>query len=164
MAFPASAPQPSLMKGVLLVAILLAVASSSSSCHAFATAHSSASNVSSNRFLRNNDENKYRLLTSVRGGDNALDASSGATTALKATAAAGTPPITTRQRYWRIARELGNHVWPKVPPKVRNEQSSDAAATTDQVNVIHQQHTPITSVRQLSNEIECRHSLSGIAS
>jgi ATP-binding cassette subfamily B (MDR/TAP) protein 7 len=148
MAFPAASPQPSLMKGVLLVAILLAVASSSSSCHAFATAHSSTF-VSSNRFLRSY-ENEYRLLTSVRGGDSALDETSGAT-ALKATAAAGTPPITTRQRYWRIARELGNHVWPKVPPKVRKEQSSEAAAT-DQVNddssATHANHISAASLKR----------------
>lgn len=98
------------MKGVLLLAAILAVASSSSPCHALATPHS------------------YRLLTSVRGGDNRISA----TSALKATTASvsggSPPPITTQQRYWRIARELGNHVWPKVPPKVRKD-----LATSDQV-------------------------------
>jgi len=142
-----------MMKGVLLLLIaILAVASSSSSCHALATAHSSSS-ISGNRFLHTNDENKqYRLLTSVRGGDvltvprtapastsasskSSTAAGSGGltTTALQATAtAAETAPINTRQRYWRIARELGNHVWPKVPPKAQKKQSSDMAA--DQVN------------------------------
>jgi len=141
------------MKGVLLLLIaILAVASSSSSCHALATAHSSSS-ISGNRFLHTNDENKqYRLLTSVRGGDvltvprtapastsasskSSTAAGSGGltTTALQATAtAAETAPINTRQRYWRIARELGNHVWPKVPPKAQKKQSSDMSA--DQVN------------------------------
>lgn len=138
-----------MMKGILLLLVaILAV-----SCHALATAHSSSS-ISGNRFLNNNDENKkkYHLLTSVRGGDvvtvsrtspalaataaastssTAVGASSSTTTALQATATAS-ETTTTRQRYWRIARELGNHVWPKVPPKHPKKQSSDVA--TNQVN------------------------------
>lgn len=118
-----------MMRGVLLLLVAQAATSSSSSCHALAIAHSSSS-ISCNRFLHDKDENKkYHLLTSVRGGD----AVTVPRTTLQATAtAAESTSITTRQRYWRIARELGNHVWPKVPPKATKKQSSDKA--TDQVN------------------------------
>mmetsp|Transcript_26846 Transcript_26846/g.38368 ORF Transcript_26846/g.38368 Transcript_26846/m.38368 type:complete len:782 (+) Transcript_26846:97-2442(+) len=136
------------MKGILLLLVAILAVASSKRCHALATAHSSS--ISGNRFLHNNDENKkYHLLTSVRGGDvvtvprtspalaaaasrssTAGSASSSTTTALHATATATAETTTTRQRYWRIARELGNHVWPKVPPKARKKQSSDVS--TDQ--------------------------------
>ncbi len=157
-----------MMKGILLLLVaILAVASSSSSCDALATAHSSSS-ISGNRFLHNNNENKkkYHLLTSVRGGDvvtvpqtspvltaaSAASRSSSAvsvsTTALHAAAAETT---TTRQRYWRIARELGNHVWPKVPPKPQKKQSFDVV-TDQKVNgdssAAHDNHIDAATIKK----------------
>ena len=127
------------MKGVLLLLVaILAVAS----CHALANAHSFSSTTGKRYYNKNknNENKKYPLLTLVRGGSaptvTSKSAVASSSTSLQATtaAAAETAQLSTRQRYWRIARELGNHVWPKVPPKAtktNKKQSSDTATTQE---------------------------------
>lgn len=73
---------------------------------------------------------KHHALLQVRGGDASPLATTrqvGATVVLQSTAVATavnysykattTQELSTKQRYWRIARELGLHVWPSVPKK-----------------------------------------------
>lgn len=65
------------------------------------------------------------------------------TAPLNASAAAPPPTITTRQRYWRIAKELGNHVWPKVPPKKCIEKIDDTISSEP-----HENHISAATLRR----------------
>ena len=64
-------------------------------------------------------------------------------TALNASAAAPPPTINTRQRYWRIAKELGNHVWPKVPPKKCIQKLDDTISSEP-----HENHISAATLRR----------------
>lgn len=94
------------------------VASSTSSCVALAASSSRL------RF-----KHHHRSLI-VRGGG-------GVATSTKAAAAASatsTDPIS-RHRYWRIAKELGQHVWPTIPAaatKIEKKNTEDTTANTRQ--------------------------------
>jgi hypothetical protein len=103
------------MKAILVVFVLVVVAS----CEALVSAStSSAASVSSRSY-------------------------STATALNNASAAAPPPTINTRQRYWRIAKELGNHVWPKVPRKKCIEKLDDTISSEP-----HENHISAATLRR----------------
>ena len=67
---------------------------------------------------------KYHSLLQVRGGGDAASstATSAAINGVSSVSTVKQEIISTRQRYLKIAKELGRHVWPKVPP---NKQQKD---------------------------------------
>jgi ABC-type transport system involved in Fe-S cluster assembly fused permease/ATPase subunit len=143
--------------GILLVALLAAASFFSPLCDALVTA-SSTSSVSSNRFPHNAPATS-RIASSTGSSTPTTTTNN---KALKATASAVNggasntvaPIITTRQRYWRIARELGNHVWPKVPPKIRQEQQQQS---TDGMTAIDNHVSAATLKRDRMQALSIRY-------
>ena len=119
MASSSHASRVFLMKAILLNFVLV-VALSFSSCEALVSASSSTSSAAS---------------VSSRSYSTAP--------VLNASAAAPPPTINTRQRYWRIAKELGNHVWPKVPPKKCIEKLDDTISSEP-----HENHISAATLRR----------------
>ncbi|KAL7542829.1 hypothetical protein ACHAXR_012408 [Thalassiosira sp. AJA248-18] len=96
---------------------------------------------------------KYHALLQVRGGDASplsttrqvgatvvLQSTAAAATAVngscKATATASPQELSTKQRYWRIARELGLHVWPSVPKKEGAPKKSSSSNSAQEEVVV----------------------------
>lgn len=71
---------------------------------------------------------KYHSLLQVRGGGDAVSstATSAAINGVSSVSTVKQEIISTRQRYLKIAKELGRHVWPKVPPKQQKDYDDDA--------------------------------------
>eukprot|EP00579_Thalassiosira_antarctica_P032695 CAMPEP_0201994348 /NCGR_PEP_ID=MMETSP0905-20130828/2218_1 /ASSEMBLY_ACC=CAM_ASM_000554 /TAXON_ID=420261 /ORGANISM="Thalassiosira antarctica, Strain CCMP982" /LENGTH=787 /DNA_ID=CAMNT_0048549301 /DNA_START=78 /DNA_END=2441 /DNA_ORIENTATION=- len=92
--------------------------------------------------LQSRDYNKYQPLQVRGGGGTTLEASSSAALRSTADAVNGSREVSTRERYWRIARELGQHVWPSVPKKAPKQKVSNVA---DYDAVINDNHKAVTA-------------------
>ena len=93
----------------VLLCFSVVVASSTSSCVALAAASSSRLRIN-----RHHHHHRHRSLI-VRGGGGDGVLTTTATTLMAAASTSATALPITRHRYWRIARELGQHVWPAIP-------------------------------------------------